>query len=61
MGNLKWDFGNNGRCPSEAPQVVTGTKGLAPFLLDNPEQFFFLMITFLCFVFTLLAYDKKCN
>lgn len=30
MGNIKWDYGCNGRCPSEAPQVVTGTKGLKP-------------------------------
>lgn len=35
MGNLKWDY-PSGRCPSEAPQVVTtGTKGLT-FLLNIP-------------------------
>lgn len=31
MGNIKWDYGSNGRCPSEqaqVPQIVTGTKGL---------------------------------
>jgi hypothetical protein len=37
MGNIKWDYGNNGRCPSEQAQVPqTGTKGST---LEIPNTF----------------------